>query len=158
MSQKTSQSRISKQRGTGGWGENPTHLVHHEHLISNGKWGKELLLMQIYKSSWCDQSYVWEAKMSALLLTEHPSSGVCELESFTSLLETNNHVQKLTANSAESPIFLFLNPMDKQYLSPPASIFLHHHVSLCCLRRQGWFNTSRLYVGRHVNTWNTKTK
>lgn len=50
--------RILKQRGAEVWGENSTHLVHHKHLIRNGKWGKELFLMQIYKLSWCDQNYV----------------------------------------------------------------------------------------------------
>lgn len=100
--------KILKQRETGVWGESFHHLVHHKHLIRNGKWGKELFLVPIYKLSWCDQSYVWEEGSPVPLLNTLPSSGDCEWKVEPVLPETNASAWKLSVHPPESPSLLFL--------------------------------------------------
>lgn len=58
-----------------------------------------------------------------------------------------------------SLIFLFLKAMNQKHSVYQLPTFLF--ITLLptgALRREGWFSTSRLYLGRHINMWNTKTR
>lgn len=153
------QSRILKQRGAEVWGENSTHLVHHKHLIRNGKWGKELFLMQIYKFSWCDQTYVWEERFLPLHWTHFLPLETGSRKVYPSLPETNASVQKPGINPPEFP-----HPTISKTNEPktfvgrlPTYFFLFQFIIVLAtwaLRGEGWSTTSSLLgeTGKHMTT------
>lgn len=138
--------KILKQRGTEVWGESFHHLVHHQHLIRNGKWGEELFLVPIYKLSWCDQNYVWEEGSPVPLLNTLPSSGDCELESWA--FPSRNKCQRL---KTEHPPYRIL-PLIISKINDPEAFVDHLPTSLTITRRKGWFLLLDSAWGGHGNT------